>query len=224
MDELRQRQIAAVKYLDLVVEELFDLVPKNTYITITSDHGELFGEDGYFGHATDSASEGAGSSICRRKTAVNRFPRPIPKCSARDIVFTFGVIALCGFFSRHGHYSAQMAYIGPGSGFAFIRLVSHPDCWVLRQRTLFLKLALPHRMAYAGPPQRISRRARKEGNLPGARRSRSAPDRALYCRRQDAESKETRRIGQLSPAPNDISGAFPGRVVNVRHRRQPGQT
>ena len=47
---LRQRQIDAVKYLDRVVEELFDLVPKNTYITITSDHGELFGEDGYFGH------------------------------------------------------------------------------------------------------------------------------------------------------------------------------
>jgi arylsulfatase A-like enzyme len=50
MNDLRHRQIAAVKYLDVVVEELFDLVPKNTYITITSDHGELFGEDGYFGH------------------------------------------------------------------------------------------------------------------------------------------------------------------------------
>lgn len=47
---LRQRQIDAVKYLDSVVEELFDLVPRNTYITITSDHGELFGEGGYFGH------------------------------------------------------------------------------------------------------------------------------------------------------------------------------
>ena len=47
---LRQRQIAAVKYLDGVVEELFDSVPQNTFITITSDHGELFGEDGYFGH------------------------------------------------------------------------------------------------------------------------------------------------------------------------------
>ena len=47
---LRQRQIDAVKYLDSVVEELFDLVPKNTYVTLTSDHGELFGEDGYFGH------------------------------------------------------------------------------------------------------------------------------------------------------------------------------
>ena len=50
LSALRQRQIDAVKYLDRVIEELFDLVPKNTYITITSDHGELFGEDGYFGH------------------------------------------------------------------------------------------------------------------------------------------------------------------------------
>jgi hypothetical protein len=50
LEELRQRQITAVKYLDGVVEELFDTVPKNTYITITADHGELFGEEGYFGH------------------------------------------------------------------------------------------------------------------------------------------------------------------------------
>ncbi|MGH9632810.1 MAG: sulfatase-like hydrolase/transferase [Bryobacteraceae bacterium] len=50
LDVLRQRQVDAVKYLDRVVEELFDLVPDNTYITITADHGELFGEDGYFGH------------------------------------------------------------------------------------------------------------------------------------------------------------------------------
>src|ERR1039457_3591558 len=50
MEELRKRQVRAVGYLDKVVEELFDVVPKNTSITITSDHGELFGEDGYFGH------------------------------------------------------------------------------------------------------------------------------------------------------------------------------
>ncbi len=51
LGELRQRQIDAVKYLDDVVEELFDRAPKNAYITITSDHEyELFGEGGYFGH------------------------------------------------------------------------------------------------------------------------------------------------------------------------------
>ena len=47
---LRERQVEAVRYLDGVMEELFDVVPSNTYITITADHGELFGEDGYFGH------------------------------------------------------------------------------------------------------------------------------------------------------------------------------
>ncbi|HEY7680246.1 MAG TPA: sulfatase-like hydrolase/transferase [Terriglobia bacterium] len=50
LERLRKRQIGAVRYLDGVIEELFDLVPKNTYITITADHGELFGEEGYFGH------------------------------------------------------------------------------------------------------------------------------------------------------------------------------
>jgi len=50
LDELRDRQIRAVQYLDKVFERLFDIVPKNTYITVTSDHGELFGEKGYFGH------------------------------------------------------------------------------------------------------------------------------------------------------------------------------
>jgi hypothetical protein len=50
LDELRARQVAAVRFLDSAMESLFDEAPKNTYITITSDHGELFGEDGYFGH------------------------------------------------------------------------------------------------------------------------------------------------------------------------------
>ncbi len=50
LDLLRDRQVKAVSYLDRIVEELFDSVPADTYITITADHGELFGEDGYFGH------------------------------------------------------------------------------------------------------------------------------------------------------------------------------
>lgn len=50
LDELKERQINTVRYIDKVVERLFDIVPPNTYITITSDHGELFGEEGYFGH------------------------------------------------------------------------------------------------------------------------------------------------------------------------------
>ena len=50
LDLLRERQVNAVRYLDGVFERLFDVVPPNTYITITADHGELFGEEGYFGH------------------------------------------------------------------------------------------------------------------------------------------------------------------------------
>jgi hypothetical protein len=50
LDQLRTRQIQTVRYLDGVFARLFDLVPPNTYVTVTADHGELFGEGGYFGH------------------------------------------------------------------------------------------------------------------------------------------------------------------------------
>jgi len=50
LDLLRERQIHTVRYLDRVFEKLYDIVPKNTFVTVTSDHGELFGEEGYFGH------------------------------------------------------------------------------------------------------------------------------------------------------------------------------
>ena len=51
MGELRERQIDAVRYLDQeVFPMLYDTVPENTWITVTADHGELFGESGYFGH------------------------------------------------------------------------------------------------------------------------------------------------------------------------------
>ncbi len=50
LDQLRERQIDTVRYLDGVFEQLYDTVPKNTWIIVTADHGELFGEAGYFGH------------------------------------------------------------------------------------------------------------------------------------------------------------------------------
>ena len=50
LDQLRERQIDTVRYLDGVFGQLFDMVPKNTHIIVTADHGELFGEMGYFGH------------------------------------------------------------------------------------------------------------------------------------------------------------------------------
>lgn len=48
--ELQARQIRAASYLDEVIGLLFDAVPPNTWVIVTSDHGELFGEAGYFGH------------------------------------------------------------------------------------------------------------------------------------------------------------------------------
>ena len=50
LDQLRERQVDTVRYLDGVFEELYDMVPANTHIIVTADHGELFGEKGYFGH------------------------------------------------------------------------------------------------------------------------------------------------------------------------------
>jgi arylsulfatase A-like enzyme len=50
LTELRRRQVKAVEYLDGVLARLFDRLPSNTWVIVTSDHGELFGEDRYFGH------------------------------------------------------------------------------------------------------------------------------------------------------------------------------
>jgi len=50
MQLLRDRQVRAVRYIDELFAQLFEIVPKNTWFIVTSDHGELFGESGYFGH------------------------------------------------------------------------------------------------------------------------------------------------------------------------------
>jgi hypothetical protein len=50
MARLRARQVRAAGYLDGVIGDLFDAVPENTWVVVTSDHGELFGEGGWFGH------------------------------------------------------------------------------------------------------------------------------------------------------------------------------
>lgn len=48
--ELQQRQIDALTFVDEAIGQLFDLAPPGTWVVVTSDHGELFGEEGYFGH------------------------------------------------------------------------------------------------------------------------------------------------------------------------------
>lgn len=50
LDALRARQVAAAAHVDGLVERLLDLVPPRTWVIVTSDHGELFGEGGWFGH------------------------------------------------------------------------------------------------------------------------------------------------------------------------------
>jgi hypothetical protein len=47
---LKNKQQANVEYLDKLFEKLYEKCPRNTHIIVTADHGECFGEDGYFGH------------------------------------------------------------------------------------------------------------------------------------------------------------------------------
>lgn len=50
LERFRRHQIACVEHLDGLFGRLFAMCPENTWIVITADHGELFGEDGFFGH------------------------------------------------------------------------------------------------------------------------------------------------------------------------------
>jgi hypothetical protein len=50
LNELRARQINTVTYIDTVFARLFDKLPSNTWVIVTADHGELFGEERFFGH------------------------------------------------------------------------------------------------------------------------------------------------------------------------------
>lgn len=50
LQALHRRQVDVLADVDDAVGMLFDALPNNTFVTITSDHGELFGEEGYFGH------------------------------------------------------------------------------------------------------------------------------------------------------------------------------
>lgn len=50
MQMLREQQVRCVEYVDGVFGRLVEMTPPNTHFIVTADHGELFGEDGYFGH------------------------------------------------------------------------------------------------------------------------------------------------------------------------------
>jgi hypothetical protein len=46
-------QRAAAEFLDSRLPALFDGLPGNTVVILTADHGECFGEDGYWGHGVN---------------------------------------------------------------------------------------------------------------------------------------------------------------------------
>lgn len=50
MRELHSQQVRTVEHVDTVLEGLIEKAPVGTHFIITADHGECFGEGGYFGH------------------------------------------------------------------------------------------------------------------------------------------------------------------------------
>ncbi len=50
MRDLHKQQIKCVEYVDGVLDNLIAKAPKGTHFIVTADHGECFGEGGYFGH------------------------------------------------------------------------------------------------------------------------------------------------------------------------------
>ena len=50
MKFLHEQQSLCVNHVDSLMDSLFSKCPSNTYFIVSADHGELFGEDGYFGH------------------------------------------------------------------------------------------------------------------------------------------------------------------------------
>lgn len=48
--DFKNAQVEAMSYVDLQLARLFEAVPDNTYFIFCADHGELFGEGGFFGH------------------------------------------------------------------------------------------------------------------------------------------------------------------------------
>ncbi len=47
---LRSQQVKACEHVDGLLSRLYDKAPAGTHFIITADHGELFGEGGFFGH------------------------------------------------------------------------------------------------------------------------------------------------------------------------------
>lgn len=50
LEFLHKQQIRCVEYLDQIFARLLEKAPPDTYFMMMADHGEAFGEGGYFGH------------------------------------------------------------------------------------------------------------------------------------------------------------------------------
>lgn len=50
LKRLHRQQSKCVEYLDGEFARLYEKAPEGTWFIVTADHGELFGEEGYFGH------------------------------------------------------------------------------------------------------------------------------------------------------------------------------
>ena len=50
MRDLHAQQVKTVEHVDTLIDALISKAPVNTHFIITADHGECFGENGYFGH------------------------------------------------------------------------------------------------------------------------------------------------------------------------------
>lgn len=50
MARLRAAQVRALEVVDGLMPALYAKLPTDAWVIVTADHGELFGEDGYFGH------------------------------------------------------------------------------------------------------------------------------------------------------------------------------
>ena len=50
LEKLREQQVRCVEHVDALLSTLFARCPSGTHVIITADHGELFGEDDFFGH------------------------------------------------------------------------------------------------------------------------------------------------------------------------------
>jgi hypothetical protein len=51
--EAYAHQVEAVEFLDAQLPRLFEALPGHTVVVVCGDHGEAFGEDGYWGHAVN---------------------------------------------------------------------------------------------------------------------------------------------------------------------------